>query len=112
MKPTTKVSDHELRVTEADESHCPLSPGYDRRREEKRQAAEMIAIMGGAACTEMPMLRLPRIRRNSADIRHDPNRPKTAEDLELMEAARRKQERKAARRQKFNSHNTQGEARR
>ena len=112
MKPTTKVSDHELRVTEAEESHCPLSPGYDQKREDERQAAKMIAIMGNMACTEMPMLRLPRIRRNSADIRHDPNRPKTAEDLERIEAARQKQERKAARRQKFNSHNAQGEARR
>jgi len=35
-------------------------------------------------------------RRSSADIRHDPNREKTAEDLERIEAARLKRERKAA----------------
>ena len=89
-------------------SHAPS--GYDQKREEKRQADKMIAIMSGVACTEMPMLRLPLIRRNSADIRHDPNRPKTAEDLERIEAAKRKQERKAARRQKFNSHNDGGDS--
>ena len=27
IKPMTRISDHELRVTEADESHCPRSVG-------------------------------------------------------------------------------------
>ena len=85
-------------------SDLSASTGYDQKLEDKRQVAKMIAIMGGFACMEMPMLR---IRRNAADIRHDPSRPKNDEDLECIEAARRKQERKAARRQKFNSHNVE-----
>ena len=34
---------------------------------------------------------------SAASIRHDPRRPKTAADLERMEAAQRKRDRKAAR---------------
>lgn len=34
------------------------------------------------------------------EVRHDPSRPKTPEDLAAMEAAQRKREAKAARRQK------------
>jgi hypothetical protein len=37
--------------------------------------------------------------RSAASIRHDPKRPKTEDDLERMEAARLKRERKAAREQ-------------
>lgn len=42
---------------------------------------------------------------SSADIRHDPNRPKTPKDLERMETAQKKRDRKAAKRN--SSHNTQ-----
>jgi hypothetical protein len=39
-------------------------------------------------------------RESSSDVRHDPERPKTAKDLEAMEAARLKRERKEAKKRK------------
>ena len=53
------------------------------------------AAVGAFAALGWPMPEL-KFRRSAADIRHDPNREKTAEDLERMEAARLKRERKAA----------------
>jgi hypothetical protein len=45
------------------------------------------------------MMRMLVGRRCSPRARHDPKRPKTEDDLERMEAARLKRERKAAREQ-------------
>lgn len=51
----------------------------------------MAAMLGGS-------INLPIYRPSSADVRHDPKRPKTPEDLKRMKAAQRKRDRKAARR--------------
>ena len=40
---------------------------------------------------------------SAASIRHDPRRPKTPDDLERMEAAQRKRDRKAARKGPLNT---------
>ena len=50
-----------------------------------------MSIMAGACAG------LPGWRPSSADVRHDPNRPKTPEDMERMAAAQKKRDRKAAR---------------
>jgi Elongation factor Tu GTP binding domain len=62
-----------------------------------RSRASALAFIGGAV---MLAGGLPGFggSRSTASIRHDPKRPKTEEDLERMEAARLKRERKAARR--------------
>ena len=66
-----------------------------------------MSIMASAGAWAMPS-GLKMVRRHSSYAeRHDPNREKTPEDLERIEAAKRKQERKAAKRQKFSSQNVE-----
>lgn len=72
----------------------------------KREAAHMIAAMAGFAGPEIMRGILP--RPSSADKRHDPDRPKTEEDIERIEAARKKRERKERRRAKSKENQPKG----
>lgn len=62
----------------------------------RRRSAMMMGLIAGAACLAGG---LPGFGGGplAADIRNDPNREKTPEDLERMAAAQRKRDRKAAR---------------
>jgi len=62
----------------------------------RRSKLPALAFIAGAMAMA-GTLGLPRGAPSAASIRHDPRRPKTAADLERMEAAQRKRDRKAAR---------------
>jgi hypothetical protein len=76
---------------------CPASPGSERRRNGALPLA--VAIMASAGQS----LHLPaeygslfRRRRSGQRYRYDPDRPKTQHDLDKLEVARLKRERKKA----------------
>jgi len=70
-----------------------------------------LSIMASAGAWTMPSgLRMVR-RHSSYAERHNPNREKTPEDLRRIEAARKKRERKEAKRKKLLSQNSEEQAR-